>query len=722
MSNFTLTNTVMTAPMVSGIGQFHTNEADPKKPTKTLTPYVTVTWPEIITMAENPPEVDKSQGQWFIPSTLLSRTHDEQKERGQYYVLPFDFDKNSLPLISVVHAVLDVVGGCDYVAYNSRSATVMRSKCRVLIPLAIGVGYQEYRAMLHVLNDALDAAGFITDRALERAGQVVYLPNRGEVYQHMIANEGSLYEPSAGMAERVAQYIAEVNKVARDNAQRRADAMAKRANITWNKYDRPIDAFNASYTVEEILDRAGYDNDGRTNYRHPESESGGFSASVKNGRVYSLSPNDRLYTADTSNGAHDAFSAFCVLFHGGDQSAALIDAGDNLLMVNGESWNKVSRREHMQKKDQSQAIESFDDLGEGKAPKKPGEGIESAEKLCTFGAERANKTLGRLGLENLLALKTTDDMMAKVDKSKFAFKKLIVQGHIVALVSKANGGKTTIMTYAAAEMVGAGYQVMYINVDAGASDLKVYHQHAQDNGYTLIAPDMVEGGSPKTVLDILEDLAIGGTSLSNLTLIFDTLKKFTDVMTKSKSKAFYALLRKLTALGATCVLLAHTNKYEGEDGKPIYEGTGDLRNDIDELIYLIPVKNPDGSMTVSTLVDKARAATVDTTFNITADREVTESGTYINTQAQVQADKQHSDDSDAISFIEENIVPISKTLTELHEMSKNRKAGFSRKRLEAVLKRYCDADGAYHLWDRAPTLTSGYTYFPKKTAEFDDLV
>ena len=42
------------------------------------------------------------------------------------------------------------------------------------------------------------------------------------------------------------------------------------------------------------------------------------------------------------------------------------------------------------------------------------------------------------------------------------------------------------------------------------------------------------------------------------------------------------------------------------NGKPIYEGTGDLRSDVDELIYFIPEKHEDGSMTVSTDPDKTR--------------------------------------------------------------------------------------------------------------------
>lgn len=321
----------------------------------------------------------------------------------------------------------------------------------------------------------------------------------------------------------------------------------------------------------------------------------------------------------------------------------------------------------------------------------------------------------RNALEGLLRLKTTDEMMSKIENSKFAFKRLIVQGHICAIVAKPNGGKTTVMTYAAGKMAQVGYQVLYINVDAGAADLKFYHAHANRNGYTLLAPDMIEGESARTVVQLLEEMARSGSDLSGVVLIFDTLKKFVEVMNKSQGKVFYALIRKLTAMGATAVLLGHTNKYEDENGKPIYEGTGDLKSDIDELIYLIPVKGEDGTITVSTEVDKERAATENATFYISPSREVTEASEFVNTLEQSIAQRQLSEDSAAISFIEECIQTDCKSLTQLTQLSKDARAGFSRKRLERVLNRYSDPENPLKRWDKAPSTTSGFVYFLPKT-------
>jgi hypothetical protein len=313
-----------------------------------------------------------------------------------------------------------------------------------------------------------------------------------------------------------------------------------------------------------------------------------------------------------------------------------------------------------------------------------------------------------------MALKTTDEMMEKIQNSKFAWRKLIVQGHICAMVAKPNGGKTTLMTFASGEMAKDGYRVIYINVDASAGDLKVYHQHASTHGYTLLAPDMIEGKSAKTVTTLLESMAEAGDDLSDVVVVFDTLKKFVEVMNKSQGKVFYALLRKLTAFGMTSVLLAHTNKYNDENGMPIYEGTGDLKNDIDELIYLIPIVADDRSITVSTKVDKERAVTENATFHISPSRIVTAAQDYVDTLDQSNTLKKMDADSSAISFILEHIAVDCKSLTQLVEISKATQSGFSRRSLEAVLKRYYE-NPAIRKWEREPTMTSGFTYFlPKK--------
>ncbi|SMC59752.1 AAA family ATPase [Polynucleobacter kasalickyi] len=309
----------------------------------------------------------------------------------------------------------------------------------------------------------------------------------------------------------------------------------------------------------------------------------------------------------------------------------------------------------------------------------------------------AQKTESLNPFEGILEMEVTDEIVSKIADAKFAWKELFPQGHLIILVAKANGGKTTFMTHVAGEMVTNGYKVLYVNADAGASQIKEYYQHAKDNGYKLINFDLTNGSS-ETVINQLENMAIADYDFSDTVIILDTLKKFCDLMQKTSSKVFYTLLRTLTAKGMTVICLAHANKYDDKEGMPIYEGTGDTRNDSDELFYLIPVRNPDGTMTVSTntthTTAKSRAKLKDISFTITADRKVEILNKHIDTLVLSQYQRDLENDSEIVNFILDRIEFKSLSVTELHDFSKNNQLGYSRKDLETVLKRYSDMNSS----------------------------
>ncbi|APB98826.1 AAA family ATPase [Polynucleobacter asymbioticus] len=209
---------------------------------------------------------------------------------------------------------------------------------------------------------------------------------------------------------------------------------------------------------------------------------------------------------------------------------------------------------------------------------------KSGAQAIRHAIESRNAAANPFG--GLYSMRVTSEMVKQIGDARFAWLQLIPQGHAVVICAKPNGGKTTIFTQAAADMAKDGYAVIYINADASASDIKEYAHHAIDYGYTLINPD-ISGQSNEQVVAELKFMASLEHDYSNTVLILDTLKKFTDMMAKSKGKVLYSILRALTSKGMTVIALAHTNKYDGEDGLPMYEGTADLRADCDDLIYLI---------------------------------------------------------------------------------------------------------------------------------------
>jgi hypothetical protein len=217
-------------------------------------------------------------------------------------------------------------------------------------------------------------------------------------------------------------------------------------------------------------------------------------------------------------------------------------------------------------------------------------------------------------------------------EAEFLIPNMIVRGHLLSYMSPGNGGKTTIFVYLCEKLAEQGLNVLYINVDGSPADLKRHYEHASVHGYKVIAPDAKTGKSTEDVLAIFEAIAMGEARCDDVVIVIDTLKKFLDVINKQHSKKFYKMLRAITVKGATICLLGHTNKYAGEDGKTIYEGTGDTRNDVDELIYLDSCPNTyKNTLEVTTRPDKVRAEFHPRSFIIQLpDRQVTESPSPIN--------------------------------------------------------------------------------------------
>ena len=78
-------------------------------------------------------------------------------------------------------------------------------------------------------------------------------------------------------------------------------------------------------------------------------------------------------------------------------------------------------------------------------------------------------------------------------------------------------------------------------------------------------------------------------------VILDTLKKFVSLMDKKQSSGFADIARRFVLKGGTLLGLAHTNKRDGPDGRPIYAGTSDILDDFDCGYMISEVSQPSGS-------------------------------------------------------------------------------------------------------------------------------
>jgi hypothetical protein len=577
--------------LCSGIGQCHTNEPDPTNRDKTLRPYKTVSCHDIRQLVDSPQSCEKPIAQWFIPSTLLSRKFKRQETDGQYWALWADLDKTPPPLWILAGMLAEVLEGCQYETYNTSSATIENPKCRVLVFLDKPLSGRDWGYCQTILNDRLADFGIVPDRANERYAQLCYLPNRGELYDHRSNRTGPVFDPLTAWADKIDERRVEASRKKERAEEAKRDAAARKF-IKRSDHPTLIDAFNSTYSVNDILLEANYAQNPRdpNAFRHPASESGSFSASVKDGRVHSLSPRDPLHS--DGGGAHDAFSAFKVLFADDDHSTALRLAGDEWVTVDGRAWNEA----------------------EGSAPVFPNLDHQSDDIEMQWD----QLTLNREDVE-------------KMANAEFLIPNMIVRGHLTLFAAPANGGKTTIFIHLCEELCRMGLDVIYINVDAAPADLKRHYQQAEQYGYRVVSPDAKAGMRIDDVLKLIKQMAGADRQFDDKVLIFDTLKKFVDVINKKCAKEFYAKLRSINVKGATICLLGHTNKYADENGKSMYEGTGDLRNDMDDLIYLDPFKDEQSNcLVVTTRPDKVRANFEQRTFRIHPDRSVEELDRPVN--------------------------------------------------------------------------------------------
>ena len=296
--------------------------------------------------------------------------------------------------------------------------------------------------------------------------------------------------------------------------------------------------------------------------------------------------------------------------------------------------------------------------------------------------------------------KLTDSEVSELINSDWIYHDLIIQGHLIALVAPPGAGKTSIMLKVAGE-IAADFNVIYVMADTGQGDVKAMQEQADKAGFHLLLPDMKGGKSMEDIVKEITAMNQIDADYSDIVFIFDTLKKMTDVINKSKAKQLYKTLRGLTAKGMTNVLLGHTNKYTDIDGNPIYEGTGDLRSDVDDLIYLIPKKNDDGSMTVSTdplsATAKRRGTHQPITFTITADRQVIRATQHIDTAAAARMERQREEDATVIEAITEALQANKYRQTEITDYVREHHE-IARKQTERVLNRY--RSGVHRLWTR----------------------
>jgi hypothetical protein len=300
----------------------------------------------------------------------------------------------------------------------------------------------------------------------------------------------------------------------------------------------------------------------------------------------------------------------------------------------------------------------------------------------------------------LNGLATTDEQMENMEATKIIYNGVIADKHLIVIAAPGNGGKTTIMKHLAADLSKAGYPVFVFQEDAGAGDLPALHKHAMDNGYRLLNSTLANT-TPEMQLDLLKRFVREGVNLDGFVMFFDTLKKYTDLMSKGGARAFFTLMRGLTQRGATVVLLGHTNKHVGLDGKLIFEGVADVRNDVDELFYIESTKPDIHNRVLLTMTpDKQRAPVKPLTFELSIDTmSVRVLDRPVNVREIQRIEAMREEDGTVNDAIAQAIKYTGMNRTALVELVATQ-TGHGAKSVGRTLDRHCttDANSTTSLW------------------------
>lgn len=202
-------------------------------------------------------------------------------------------------------------------------------------------------------------------------------------------------------------------------------------------------------------------------------------------------------------------------------------------------------------------------------------------------------------VENLLN-DSLAEMKAQMLRDVFVLDGIALLGQLTAIYAKPNAGKTLTTIYMLTESIKAGRikgeDVFYINADDSGNGLTAKLEIAVKYGFGMVSPGY-ENFNSDDLVNKLKRSIVDDTARGKI-IVLDTLKKFTDLMHKTKGSEFMKVAREFTLKGGTMIMLAHANKNRGADGKIVAGGTSDIGDDCDCVYLLDEVSKTETTKTV----------------------------------------------------------------------------------------------------------------------------
>lgn len=213
----------------------------------------------------------------------------------------------------------------------------------------------------------------------------------------------------------------------------------------------------------------------------------------------------------------------------------------------------------------------------------PFEVIESHQS----GPEKTDETNNRAGtinpLDSFSLLGMSEEVARDAQGQKPILGGLAILGQATAIFAPPNSGKTLITTSNLCDDIRLrkieASKVYYVNVDDSAQGLANKLAIAEEFGFHMLS-EGYRGFNAADLLGIMTEM-VTANQAKGVIVILDTIKKFTNLMDKTKSSQFTKVIRQFVMKGGTVIGMAHTNKKLGANGKPVYGGTSDIVDDFD---------------------------------------------------------------------------------------------------------------------------------------------
>ena len=242
-------------------------------------------------------------------------------------------------------------------------------------------------------------------------------------------------------------------------------------------------------------------------------------------------------------------------------------------------------------------------------------GIGSVYKLAQEFDARKNKLSFLEKLRGWSSTGESEAMEKKMLEDKFVLDDLALLGQWTNFYASHGVGKTLMTIRLLKDAIESdvldGRQVFYVNADDNYKGSVEKLAIAEELGIEMLLPHRNDFDPDMLISEMRE--AAKKNEARNIIIVLDTLKKFADLMDKTKGTAFGKVARHFVQAGGTLICLAHTNKHKDSDGKSVYSGTTDIADDSD-CVYIIDKLDEDqvsGSQTIVFRNEKSRGNVID---------------------------------------------------------------------------------------------------------------